>query len=147
MAEVEIDGQHHVIRHVPWAKLERRDGEVIGFTPYAFRVRVERDERDLSGAWAEFFDGDHPTQVRSAARSLKEVINVSPTSAFAVGNAAAIRAAASVSVGVAIRVVWAAIKGQPAKAGVYGVPPDDMIVQHKLATEAWAGMLPAKEVV
>jgi hypothetical protein len=95
----------------------------------------------------EYYAGAREEQLLAAAKALAAVVRARPTGAFAIGNAGAIRSTAKLAEAVTIRVVWAATREQPAKAHVYGVPPDDMIVLHALATEAWAQMLPAAQVL
>lgn len=57
----------HVSRYIPYKRQLRDDNdEPVGFLPQGFKMRENRDEKDLSVDWLEYFGKSHAENIVSA---------------------------------------------------------------------------------
>ncbi|WP_170411308.1 hypothetical protein [Ruegeria atlantica] len=124
----------------------RRDADdnYLGPLPEAF---VERPVDDyLSVTWCEYFQGNEEAQLRCAIEALRNSnMNVKAKACFCVGATPDIIATIEAH-GAVARAVYYPVDDNPAHAGIYGVTPEEVLLQAVLADEVWNTFLTKQDV-
>ncbi|MCA3741006.1 hypothetical protein [Phenylobacterium sp.] len=131
--------EHHVMRHVPPAKLRRdADGVVIGFNFNAFALRD--GEGYLSAAWVEHAaTGEKATDVAATIKAFAAAREVRPSHRYAVGNVGDIRKACA-GYNQRPRISHEPVDRFDAHASIRQFNSDNHELLEILAAEAWAEM-------
>lgn len=132
---------HHVIRVVPYGKLEKDEtGVPTGRLLFSAFQRRENED-GLSVTWLEYFTGERPEQIVRAVQAIR-ASNFKPggKSAFAIGGVGPIKQAC-VSKGHKIRIIHAPEDDNKAHAELRQFPRDDLALLEALATTTWADMV------
>lgn len=144
MAIKPLEDDHHVVRHVPPARLRRdEDDNVIGFNPQAFELNRAKDEEYLSAAWLEYYG--HETReldLAAVVDDFRKVKQIKPSHRFAVGNVKIIKDACA-NWGQQVRVSHEPVDDFDSHASVRRFNSDNYEMLEMLAAEAWAEMVSA----
>lgn len=139
-----LDRAHHVMRHVPWARLRRdADDNVIGFLPQAFELREA--EQALSVNWVEYHDGGSGDAKAACVKTFREMLDIKKKSAFGVGNVGKIGAIRG-STGKSIRTIYSPTNGNKSHSLMQGKPIEELAVQEMLATEIFTQLIKNSDI-
>ncbi len=130
-----LPDQDHVIRHVPWKRLQKdEDGNILGFLPQAFALRPT--EESISVSWLEYFEGNREAKIKKSVQELRAVRKTSKKSAFGIGNVGTIKEICKKS-GKVVKIVYAPSKGISSHSEIRHIPKDDLLLLQDLATHAF----------
>jgi hypothetical protein len=126
---------NHVVRHVPWNKLQRDEHDnVVGFLPQAFALRENED--GLSVNWIEHFEGCHEERIVKTIQEIRKAINVKPKSAFGVSKVGAIKQTCR-NAPKAIKIVYWPNDNNVTHSLIRHLPMDDISLLDELSREAF----------
>jgi hypothetical protein len=133
-----LPDEHHVIRVVPYSKLDKdEEGQPTGGLLYSAFQR--RDTEDgLSVTWLEYFVGnDHGKKVERAVHGIR-ASNYKPggKAAFAIGNVGKIKQLCRAQ-NHTVRIIHAPVDDNKAHSEVRQIPRDDQVLLEALATADW----------
>ena len=129
-----------VVRYIGYAKMRRdEDDNLLGPAPAAFQQKPNQDY--LSVTWCEYFAGSANEQLRCAIEAIRDSnIQVKPKACFCVAITADLKAVAA-EYNATTREIYFPEEDNPAHAGIYGIPPDELKLLEKLSSEAWGSFL------
>lgn len=133
-----LPDEHHVIRVVPYGKLETDgNGEPTGRLLFSAFQRKEDDE-GLSVTWLEYFPGDRPQQIERAVQAIR-ASNFKPgrKSAFAIGGVGPIKQQCLANKR-KIRIIHEPVDDNKAHAELRQFPRDNVPLLEALAASTWA---------
>lgn len=133
-----LPDEHHVIRVVPFSKLETdEDGRATGRLLFSAFQRRENED-SLSVTWLEYFAGDRSEMIVRAAQAIR-ASNFKPggKSAFAIGGVKQIKHTCAEK-GHRIRIIHAPEDDNKAHAELRQFPRDDVALREALAATIWA---------
>lgn len=135
----DLPNPSRVVRYVPYSRMEKdEDDNFLRPYPNAFEQREVDDY--LSVTWCEFFEGSTGEQLRCAVEALRKSRRVGGKACFCLANTPEVLDAIENS-GRRGRAVYLPEDDNPAHAGVYGIQPDDTLLQKRLADEVWCDYL------
>lgn len=133
-----LPDEHHVIRVVPYGKLEKDEhGEPTGCLIFSAFQRRETED-GLSVTWLEYFAGERSEKIVRAVHAIR-ASNFKPggKSAFAIGGVGPIKQTC-VDKGHKIRIIHAPEDDNKAHAELRQLPRDDVALLEALACVTWA---------
>jgi hypothetical protein len=136
-----LPDEHHVIRVVPFTKLETDgEGRPTGRVLFSAFQRRETEE-GLSVTWLEYFAGDRPVQIVRAVHAIRASnFKPSPKSAFAIGGVGPIKQQC-VAKNHKIRIIHDPVDDNKAHAELRQFPRDDVALLEALATSGWSELV------
>ena len=135
-----LPAEHHVIRYVPYSKLDKdADDNPVGILFSAFQRKP--GEEGLSVTWMEYFAGSREDQVVGAVQAIR-ASNIKPggKSGFAIGNVGAVKAACADRKH-KIRIIHWPEDDNKAHAELRQFPTEDRQLLDRLAAEVWAELV------
>lgn len=131
-----LPDKDHVMRYVPFARLRKdEDGNVIGFLPQAFELRL--NEKELSVNWLEYFGDNHQENIQSSVGVFRKTIKVGGKSAFGIGNVLRIKNACIAGGAPKVRILHDPEPNNRAHAIITHLPRDDFALLESLADEVF----------
>ncbi|MBU1211273.1 MAG: hypothetical protein KJ587_08380 [Alphaproteobacteria bacterium] len=133
-----LPDNHHVIRVVPYSKLDKdEEGQPTGGLLFSAFQRRESED-GLSVTWLEYFAGhDHGKKVERAVHGIR-ASNYKPggKAAFAIGMVGKIKELCRAQKH-KVRIIHAPVDDNKAHAEVRQIPRDDHVLLDALATADW----------
>jgi hypothetical protein len=133
-----LPDEHHVIRVVPYSKLDKdADGKPTGLLLFSAFQR-KRDEEGLSVTWLEYFAGNRPQKIQRAVHAIRASdFKPGGQSAFAIGGVGPIKQKC-LDRNHKIRIIHQPEDDNKAHAELRQFPRDDIALLEELATSTWA---------
>lgn len=139
-----LGDQEDVARHLPkrliiWDRKDRT--KTLGCFPDAFRLRKERNEKYLSAAKPNHYDGNIAEQVSEIAKAMIESgYELRAGSGFTVGNVGKIKACCQTP---QVEMLSVPKSGRPAYVEVWNIPQEDDDLLARLGLEDWSTIITA----
>jgi hypothetical protein len=114
------------------------DDRILGPFPSAFERQPDHDS--LSVTWSEYYVGAPDVRLRCAIEAIRSSLNVKPKACFCVAYTEELLAIITKH-GQVGRAVYLPEDDNPAHAGIYGIAPEELLLQEALAATAWSRFL------
>lgn len=147
-----IERKDHVSRHVPYKKLLRDDEDnPVGILPQAFEMREEKNEKNLSVNWLEYFGGSHADNIVNVIIGfrLSRDNKVGPNSAFGIGNVGTLEDVCAKHLYTKVRVLYngkKSLSNNKSHASIVRLPINNLSVMQSLATYVFTKLVPNKKI-
>ena len=139
-----LPSHHHVMRHVPWARLSRDgDDNVDGILPQAFELRP--GEGTLSVNWIEYHDGQGDDPEIASIQTFRRTLDIGKRSAFGIGNVEEIARVVDEG-GRPIRTIYSPTEKNQSHSSMKGRSLEDLIAREKLARRVFSRYIKNSDV-
>lgn len=147
-----LSEEDHVSRYVPYKKLLRDDDDnPVGILPQAFEMREERNEKELSVNWLEYFGNNHADNIVKTIKSFRLSRNnrVGQLSAFGIGNVGILVDTCAEHRHTKVRVLYnerKVLKNNESHAKIIRLPINDLVIMQSLASDVFTELVPNKDI-
>lgn len=120
-----VADDHHIGRRCSAQRLTRdENGEPNGVSPAFFELDINKNEKDLSCDWLEFFSENRPEQIAGVKDALSKRMGGGNGSRIVVCNVGALKEIGS-RFRTGIQIKGKGRKNDPSYSGVFGLPMDN----------------------